>query len=103
MKINKKSKNDLNKIFTILCKDYHKSIPLQDISNYLQCYNLEMLQEDNTPFQGFVCGKEGRTSFLIGYLKLNTTNEYITIKDSILSLSWYKMESGRYEIVCYLS
>ena len=50
-----------------------------------------VLDEDNTPLDGVLfCGAEGRAVF--------------ALKDSKygLLMSWYRMESGRYEIVSYV-
>lgn len=98
MKINKSIKLKVNNILYDLCKQYYKLIPLNTITNYLKQNNLIILQEDGSEFEGFLCGCEGRTSFLMRDIEQNKN-----IKDSILWLSWYKMTSGNYEVVCYLS
>jgi len=69
---------------------YFTEIPLTEMKEILSRNNIKLLQEDNTEWEGFVCGREGNT--------LIKTN----IKAN-LYLSWYQMASGRYEVTTYLS
>ena len=63
---------------------YHDGIPLADISEALTVYGFSPLE----PM--ILCGREGRLHESIGH-------------DKWLTLTWYKMESGRYEVVAYAS
>ena len=81
-----------NKLYEVT-KGYHDLIPLNDINNVLKEHGYQLLQEDKTPWSGFLCGADSNCLFDIG-----------DDKGSRLWLSWYKMpRSGRYEIVCYLT
>jgi hypothetical protein len=80
----KKVNNELSKIPT-----YHDSIPFKTIKEIVERVgNTTVLDSDGTRLDGVVfCGRQGRASF--------------NLKDSkqCLHLTWYKMDSGRYEIV----
>jgi len=100
--IRKKINGELTKLPT-----YNEGIPLDLIENILQKYNLLLLQEDNTPWSGFITGAEGHALFSLGYLdtayEQNGLTAYTPIENAGLSMSWYKMQSGKYEIVTYIS
>jgi len=72
--------------------NYHDSIPFETIRDIVEKVgNTTVLDEDGTPLDGVLfCGREGRALF--------------ALKDSKygLLMTWYKMESGRYEIVTYV-
>ena len=72
---------------------YHKSIPFDAIRAIVEAIgNTTVLDVDGTPLEGVLfCGHEGQALF--------------SLKDSRygLSLSWYRMQSGRYEIVTYIN
>lgn len=87
--------------------NYHIGIPLDIIENILKKYDLLLLQEDNTPWDGFITGAQGQATFTLGYLdtayEQNGLTAYIPIENAALIMSWYKMQSGKYEIVTYVS
>jgi hypothetical protein len=87
--------------------NYHQGIPVDVIENILEKYGLIILQEDNTAYEGIFTGEEGRAEIALGHI--NTAHEengltaYTPIDNSMLIMTWYKMGSGKYEIVSYLS
>ena len=87
--------------------NYHVGIPLDIIEGILKKYNLLLLMEDNTPWDGFITGREGQADFTLGYLdtayEQNGLTAYTPIENAALIMTWYKMESGKYEIVTYIS
>ena len=87
--------------------NYHVGIPLDIIEGILKKYNLLLLMEDNTPWDGFITGAEGQATFTLGYLdtayEQNGLTAYTPIENAALIMTWYKMESGKYEIVTYIS
>ena len=95
-KIDTKIKKVINSELVTLCKTYHDQIPLTEIFDILKKNNVIAIQEDGTPFEGFLMGNNSSTIFDLTFDGKNVNN-------SILSLSWYKMESGRFEINAYLS
>lgn len=69
-----------------IAKKYHNSIPLQNISDILEVSGFDTSKLGN----GIFVGQSGRVHEPVGY------GVYLT-------MTWYKMDSGRYEIVAYLS
>lgn len=63
---------------------YHDGVPLSGINEALVVYGFEPLE----PM--ILCGRVGSLNADIGH------NRFLT-------LSWYKMDSGRYEVVAYAS
>jgi len=67
-----------------LGKTYHDGVPLARIDEILSRADFDPLP------QMILCGREGRIHESVGH------NRW-------LAMTWYKMESGRYEIVAYVS
>ena len=67
-----------------LGKVYHEHLPIQQIDEILELYGF------NPTEPAIYCGADGASHEHVGH------NKY-------LSLTWHKMESGRYEIVAYLN
>jgi hypothetical protein len=63
---------------------YHESIPLVCLDRVLVDAGFHQTEE------AIYCGRDGHSLEQVG-------------ERSWLSLSWHKMESGRYEVVAYLS
>jgi hypothetical protein len=109
MKQNNLSATTIKKANTFLTgfNNYFKEIPINQIFKTLRDLNIIVLQEDQTVWQGCLCGEKGRGIFDIGNIlwKTNENNiEFYEKYDNVnLILTWYKMISGNYEIVCYIS
>lgn len=102
-KLSSSVRHKANKELTKLTvSKYFEKIPLKGISDILKNYGLILLQEDNTEWSGLLSGNSSRATFDIGYIETKNNNQYTPINNSSLVLSWYKMDSGRYEIVTYL-
>jgi hypothetical protein len=67
-----------------LGKLYHDGLPLMKIDNILTRHGFNATED------AIYCGREGKSNEKVG-------------ERTWLTLNWYKMESGRYEIVAYLS
>jgi len=79
-------RNKVNKELNVLCRQYHKFIPVKAISEILIRNGFDV-----TELEGIYTGRDGRTHDKVG------DNTY-------LSLSWHKMDaSGNYEINAYVS
>ena len=98
-------KGKINKELSKL-ETYQKAIPLDKIFKILNKQGVIVLMEDGTPWDGMLLGRTGQEYFDIApkdseYLvnKLKTYTPYTNAK---LSLSWYKMDSGNYEIISYV-
>jgi hypothetical protein len=82
----KKARDLVNKELDILTKNnYFESLPMQDIANILTKYGFNPEE-----LHGIYVGREGRTHDQVG------PNTWIVV-------TWHKMESGRYEVVAYVS
>ena len=101
--ITQKERHGVNKILYELGKLYHDGIPLGTIAAALRKYGLVIIQEDNTEWSGFLLGDSAQTDFTIARLSSEFNKQYEPIKNTRLAMSWYKMQSGRYEIVAYLT
>ena len=74
----------LNKGLYELGRTYHDSVPLDTVNELLSTYLFTELE----PM--ILCGRDGSIHENVGY------NQW-------LSLTWHKMESGRWEVVAYVS
>lgn len=63
---------------------YHDGLPLTAIDEILASCGFSELEP------AIYCGREGTSTEQVG-------------RNSFLTMTWYKMESGRYEIVTYVS
>ena len=70
---------------------YHIGIPLREISLVLNSAGLKLEE-------AILCGREGRATFDLFHVHTG-----FSVLNTMLCLSWYKMESGHYEITLYLS
>lgn len=98
-------KSDINKELFEINKVSHSEIPLIQVFNALKSRGIVALQEDFTPFEGVLVGREGRASLDIAPVGSYhaMTDMYKPFKNSNLILQWYRKENGNYEITSYLS
>jgi len=105
-KIAKSSFTRINNILHELGLKYHDAIPLDTIFDAAKAEGLTPLQEDNTEWDGFLCGAEGRCFFPVGTTEsrtvVNGLDTFEPYKNRAILLTWYKISSGRYEIVSYI-
>ena len=78
-----KQRNKANKALASL-PNFHPFIPVETINEALVAAGLRSMEP------AIYCGREGRCVEQVG-------------ERSYVALSWYKMESGNYEIVVYVS
>lgn len=81
----------INGEFVDLCKKYYEQIPLKQIFKICHKYGYTPIDEEGSPWQGFLLGKDGRAS-----IDLKETKK-------TLNIQWHRMESGRYEVNCYIN
>ena len=108
--MDKKDRTEINKNLRDLIipenkQRYFEQIPLKDIFDILKNNSLIALQEDNTPWSGFLIGRESNTTFPIAYeVSKDAEGFYYPVENAVLYLYWYKMEeSGRYEVNAYIT
>jgi len=73
---------------------YHDDIPMDEIFDCITAHDGTPVQEDGTPWSGFMCGADGRATIEV---------TFPTMKSMFVHISWHKMESGRFEVVTYIS
>ena len=91
--IRKKANAEITKLTS---NKYHSKIPLKDIDDILKKYDMWLVDEAGEPWSGFLLGSNSGGDFDI-------MSKNGPIKNSMLVMTWYKMPSGKYEIVAYLS
>lgn len=84
----------------VLAPTYFESIPLEGINEILQSEGLALIQEDNTRWSGFLMGSDSRALIEIG--KENGSEVLDSTKNALM-ISWYKMNSGRWEVIGYIA
>jgi hypothetical protein len=94
-----------NEIGTIT-KGFHKQIPFSAIQGVIEKYGYELVQEDGTPWSGFLVG--GAECGSPEAAKQRATIDIVKKDDrtpvnNALILMWCKMPSGNYEVVSYIS
>jgi hypothetical protein len=103
VRLSPSSKKFVNKrLHELFGVKYFEKIPLDEIFGFLKSEDIIVVQEDGTPWEGFLTGAEGRTTFELA-LYDTQADTFSPIGNAVLWMSWYKMSSGRYEIVAYLS
>jgi len=96
-KIDAKTRRSINKDLDKLTTNvYFFKIPIDDIFTILKKQSLIPVQEDGTAWDGILCGDSGKAPIEIGFHGKLVSNSH-------LLLTWYKIDSGKYEIVCYMS
>jgi hypothetical protein len=90
--------NHVNKALSALVNGkYLNSIPLDAIFAAVRENIGEVLDVDNTPLGGVIlCGESGAVHFAIR----SENGRNFSRK---LHISWYTMQSGRYEVIAYVS
>ena len=95
--INHYAKRSINDEIRHASRGILDNIPISNISDILERWGLMLVQEDGTKWSGFLCGVDGAATIDIA------TEHGEIIKNSMLYIQWHKYDTGRYDIVCYLS
>lgn len=81
-----------------------RDIPLSDIDAVLRDLGYLLVQEDGTPWSGFLTGREGRANIDIGILGTQDEDQiHETVSNAMLVITWHKFPTGRYEVIAYVS
>jgi hypothetical protein len=94
-------KKIINRNFGVFCKQYFKTIPLDEIFGILRARQIEPIQEDGTVWSGFLTGSKGRATIDLAIYDPDSETLKPVI-GSALILTWYKMGSGNWEVIAYL-
>ena len=101
----------INKEIHKYVKDtYYKQIPLDDIFNAMKKFGIVALQEDQTEWDGMLLGGVKKTEqiyFDLGFIDSDNKRYHLPMYEVIpnarLNLSYFKMTSGKYEVLAYIS
>ena len=98
-------RKEINRDLANLCSGkYYEEIPLSEVFEILNNGNVVALQEDGEEWEGILCGDSSCITLQIGAVwSDNDDGIYTPCDNSVLVLSWYRMQSGRFEINAYLS
>ncbi len=98
--LSQKTRNAINRdVRSLLAPTYFDAIPLEEIFNTVKAHGFVPLQEDGEEWEGFLCGGSKETVQV--YFDLG--NENGLIDNAALALSYFKMGSGRWEVISYIS
>lgn len=106
--LSQSQRNKLNKeIQRLLQPTYFREIPLNDIFQILDKYDIVPVQEDNTYWSGLLTGgikDTAQTYFDLAWKYSKEGNIYTEpVNNAMLALSYYKMPSGKYEVIGYIT
>jgi len=106
-KLKSATKSKINKdLDKVLKQTYFNKIPLKDIFNVLEKYDIVPLQEDYTYWSGILSGGRKETERVAIILGLKETQDergmYTPISDAELIITYYIMPSGKYEVIGYV-
>jgi hypothetical protein len=91
-----KTKRTINhKLYDLTYNTYFDSIPLDKITTIFAESTVDIVDEAGNKWEGLLLGRNSHTTFAL--------KEINKVLKFVLYLSWYRMPSGRYEIVAYLS
>lgn len=99
-------KSVVNNRLETLTNKLFRQVPVDDIVDILDKEGIVLLQEDFTPWAGFLFGSEAQADFPIGDKNQPVTNEwgtqYTPYANIYLHLIWRKIGFGKYGIVASL-
>ena len=82
---------------------YSQSIPLSDIFDILECFGYVPIMEDRTLWQGIICGENGRMQLQLAFCDADTFGyDVLTTIDNSIIITWYRMQSGNWEVMSYV-
>lgn len=103
-KLNSKDRKAAYKAIHPYTVGYRNEVPVTDMIEALQQVGLVALQEDGTPWGGVLCGAEGRAALRLAFDGAEDDRGiYPMIENAMFVLTWYKLQSGRFETVAYIS
>ena len=105
MNLPAKTRKRLNSAICSICNRLHDSIPTDQIFGALRREGFVLLQEDGTPWQGMLLGRESRATLPLGKLPEDGPAQYpFPVQNSVLVLSWYRYDTtGRFDCNAYVS
>jgi len=92
-----------SKLNELTRNNYFLRIPLSIIFDILEEEEVVPLQEDNTEWAGILSGDKGRLMIRLAPAISRHGEFYTPYVNAALNIHWHKMESGRYEVIAYVS
>jgi len=89
-----------NAIYPFLSGQPQDEIPIGSIFDALEGVGLHAMQEDGTPWSGFLTGRDGSANIQLG---IKTDEGYKEVSNATLFIQWHKFDTGRYEVIGYIS
>ena len=90
--------------------NYYKEIPVGLVQKALEDNGFTLVDDDGTKFNAFFCGEQGNAK--LNYALITSFDQAMykgvgafknVVGNSSVIISWFKMESGKYEINVYAS
>ncbi|RLA58209.1 MAG: hypothetical protein DRQ78_12455 [Epsilonproteobacteria bacterium] len=114
MIINQKNRRVASKAIQSILKPtyFADGVPLDALSDALEELGIFMVQEDNTEWEGFLCGSKGECFIRLAPKSSEDIDHpsglafYEPFENTGLRLTWYKCESRRdskFEVIGYLT
>ena len=82
---------------------YYPKIPLREIFDAIETAGLVPVMEDNTRWEGFLCGSDGRLFVRLAAKESANGLFFEPSENAGLAVCWHKMGSGKFEIISYVS
>lgn len=102
--MNRGERDRINRELYKIGQRYHRNVPLDVIFKILKDRGVVVLQEDLTEWSGMLSGRSGRETFEVAdELIVDDGGSYVPFNNTMLVLSWYRLESGKYEVLAHLS
>lgn len=90
-----------------LNQTYFNDIPIMEIGEILKQHGIVLLMEDNREWAGFLMGSDSEVDFMLGDMatveQVDWGTIYTPYTNVMFRMTWYKMQSGKWEIIGYLS
>lgn len=104
MKIKQDLRKKLSRAVHACVKEvFYDGVPIGPIDDALRANGCLLVQEDGTPWSGFLCGDQGRAMLDIASLDSCENGMYKAYDNVAIVLMWERFPSMRYEITAYVS
>jgi len=96
-----------NEVRSFLKKTYFQEIPFTELCEILKKYDIVILQEDNTEWNGFLLGYSGDAFFHLAPISsVNSDGFYFPYTNAGFVLTWYRCYNrydNAFEVIGYIS
>ena len=108
VKVDARRRKELSRaVSDAFTENFFDSIPLDKLDEVLRSKGFLLVDEDSTGWSGLILGSCGHSFMRIGTLEgavdVNGVQAYPMVDNFGVSVSWHKMESGRWEVTIYVT